>query len=1120
MPSPCPVTSHPQRADLDRSLGPRRCSHTTTPCAQIGYTGPVRARVGLIIVSVAVLGWPAVLGPGGIVPLPGRREPQVLAVLAADVGSVVSFERLADEVWDGRLIGPSTLRVTVNRLRRRLTEVMAEDPIRVEPSGYRLALAPEAVDAHVFGDVVRRAQRARAEGDRVRARTLVEDGERLWRGRAFEGCEHLPSVRPEAERLEELRIVGGQERAVALMEEGDVATALAALEGLIARRPLREELWALRMLGQARTGREAEALATYRELEGVLRRELGIRPNGSVAGLAEAIANRSSLDDLTLAPAGQPPALRRPTAATAGGGAHRLVGRDAELDQLRTAVSTSSQGLRMVVVEGETGVGKTALIEAFAHDHARRSGPALVGRCDRTGAVPLGAVLGALGPLVGPAGGEAGIELAHRSDDLDPGRRAREDLGLQRRRILRLVQQVLARAAEMGPVALVLDDVQWADSLTLALLDHVAHHARDLPLVVVLSRRTGSDPSVVAEALVTDLLRVVPVERLALRGLSSPHIAQLLGPEVAPAAARRIERASGGNPLYILQLQQAHDRGEALDVEPPDDLRQLCRARLAPLSSAVRELLEAVAVLGDDAPASSAAAILGRDRSDVAPHLSEAQRRGLLHSRPALDVQRFVHGVVSQVVEDEIEPGRLAALHLAAADLEAGRPGREGSVAEHVARAWPLAAGDRRLAEASARAGDAALRMGALDEAAAFYRRVVELTSLDPEQVVSARLGLGVGLAIEGDTAGAESAFAQGIAEARAAGRWDLVADGLLGQTRFGLPPSIPEAVVRAAEIDEVLAHRTAIGRETSVGLLCAQADLLMNIEPERVEAALTDAEGIVTSLDDALLALRVDLGRVRQGDAACAPPAICLAEAARALSAATALDAPGAAARAGALLATARLRLGAVAEARADLPSFVVPAERADHPGWAMTLRAIEVGSGMGTLPIDETDAYSLAVTSDPSPGLEGLALGTRVLHLTVIRREQCRMAEVEAMLAASLERSPRQYPRPLLAERRAEEGDPDGAHRHLDLLVEELEQVRPDWIYLATMSLIAEVAASLYRADLVTRAESALVPFEGQVVVGSSGLLVLGRVDRFLGLAASARGDLDLAVDRLSRA
>ncbi|MFD9130454.1 BTAD domain-containing putative transcriptional regulator, partial [Kitasatospora sp. NPDC059571] len=240
--------------------------------------------------SIEVLGPITAAVRGVRAGLGGRRPKAVLAVLVLARGAVVPQEEIIDAVWEDRLPDKprQALHTYVAGLRRALEPERA--PRRASllvrhPGGYRLALAPDAVDAARFTGLARRAAGAEAAGRPAEALDLAERALRLWRGPAYADLGGLRLVEAERERLAELRATVRETRIAALLALDAHHAALAESQELTAEAPLRESGWALRAQALYRCGRQAEAAAVLAAARRVLREELGVDPGPELARL-------------------------------------------------------------------------------------------------------------------------------------------------------------------------------------------------------------------------------------------------------------------------------------------------------------------------------------------------------------------------------------------------------------------------------------------------------------------------------------------------------------------------------------------------------------------------------------------------------------------------------------------------------------------------------------------------------------------------------------------------------------------------------------------------------------------------------------------------------------------
>jgi DNA-binding SARP family transcriptional activator len=230
-----------------------------------------------------------VLGPvrarrnAGEIKLRGARPLALLSLLALQAGERVSADELVDGVWgeEPPVQARHALHVFVSMLRATL----GATAIETSRGAYRLTVDPDRVDAIRFRSTVRGLTGDRSEAALVELRRAVG----LWRGPALGGAAESPRLRTIAAALDEERL-DAHERCVAIeLDLGRGADLIAELTELVAANPLREHLRAQLMTALYRDGRQADALASYREARALLADGLGLEPGPELRELEQAI---------------------------------------------------------------------------------------------------------------------------------------------------------------------------------------------------------------------------------------------------------------------------------------------------------------------------------------------------------------------------------------------------------------------------------------------------------------------------------------------------------------------------------------------------------------------------------------------------------------------------------------------------------------------------------------------------------------------------------------------------------------------------------------------------------------------------------------------------------------
>jgi DNA-binding SARP family transcriptional activator/streptogramin lyase len=260
------------------------------------------------------------------VALGGSKQRALLAILLLRANEVVGRDRLIEDLWGDHAPGTAStaLHGYVSQLRKALEPSRREDEHRVlitRAPGYLLRVDPEQFDLRRFEGLVRQAKRELAGGDAQTASSMLAEALALWRGPPLAELGSAPFISVESLRLQELRLSAREERIEAELSLGHHVDIVGELETLVAEHPLRERLRGQLMLALYRSGRQAEALETYRRSRQTLVEELGIDPGIELQQLEKAILNHDRALEL---PAGTPPSESEQT-ETIGmqGGARR-----------------------------------------------------------------------------------------------------------------------------------------------------------------------------------------------------------------------------------------------------------------------------------------------------------------------------------------------------------------------------------------------------------------------------------------------------------------------------------------------------------------------------------------------------------------------------------------------------------------------------------------------------------------------------------------------------------------------------------------------------------------------------------------------------------------------------
>ncbi|MFE4991817.1 BTAD domain-containing putative transcriptional regulator [Streptomyces mirabilis] len=743
------------------------------------------------MLRIRVLGSLGAVVGGKPVELGAPRQRAVLALLVAARQQVVPVDRMADALWRG--VPPAkaivSLHTYVSNLRRLLEpDRPPRSPATVlvtSPPGYALRLPSDAVDAWRFEAQVARARNAPPDD----ARKLLAEALGWWQGPPF--LEHGDEswAAPEVARLTELCAQARELSVAADLRTGHSPEAVLAAEVLVRHSPLREEGWRLLALAQWAGGRQADALSTLRRATAILREELGCDPGPALAELEHAVLAQR-LDVLRAAGPETALAIAVPgTAPVDAREAHgRLfVGREAEVSAVEAAAREARRAGGVVLVTGEPGGGKSALLDHLAGRLEAAGWTVVIGRCpEYDGAPPAWSWVEALETLarfVPPPHPEELAVLLHEPEAV--AAMTRDEATAGRFRMHRAFAAWLRTAAAGQPLAILLEDLHRADSETLALLEASAQ-ITGVPLLIVASYR----PAEVGEELGKTLAHLAPgaPRRIALGGLSPQDIATMVtavcGETVDETTVTALAERTGGNPFYVLESARLLVSEGALVAvsDVPQGVRDVLRRRLALLPAEARSAVQLAAVAGLEAEVALLIDAADADEDTVLEGLEAAVAADLL-TEPALGQVRFVHALVHDTVYTDLSGVRRARLHNRIAQgLRRHRPHDLAALAFHFARSGRTA--DAPLAiDYALRAAELAERRYAHDMAVELIEQALEAheaaaadQDADPQDTVALLVRLLGAQLRAGATDAARHTRQRAVDLAVRAGRDDLVA--------------------------------------------------------------------------------------------------------------------------------------------------------------------------------------------------------------------------------------------------------------------------------------------------------------------------------------------------------
>ncbi|MFD5396417.1 BTAD domain-containing putative transcriptional regulator [Streptomyces sp. NPDC127097] len=225
------------------------------------------------------------------------RQQVVLATLLLGANHLAATDYLVECAWWQEPPPSATVNIRghIAGLRRLLRDAgEPEDRLTTHSGGYTLRVEAGELDLSTFMEELRLGDQALAEGAIAEAAERFTAALQVWRGRPLEGLSLGVPLRAELERLGELRLLAIERYAQTQLDLGQPDTLVPELQALTTQHPFRERLWELLIKALHRSGRQAEALATYARVRRILAEELGVDPMEQLRRLEEMILRGDS----------------------------------------------------------------------------------------------------------------------------------------------------------------------------------------------------------------------------------------------------------------------------------------------------------------------------------------------------------------------------------------------------------------------------------------------------------------------------------------------------------------------------------------------------------------------------------------------------------------------------------------------------------------------------------------------------------------------------------------------------------------------------------------------------------------------------------------------------------
>jgi DNA-binding SARP family transcriptional activator len=817
--------------------------------------------------QVKLLGeWSITYGERAIANISTARSQALLAYLILHRHAPQPRQRLAFHLWanSSETQARTNLRKELSYLRRDLPD--ADRFLLVELKTLQWSpTAPFTADVIEFENALKAAVAA----ERNTAQTLLKHAIALYTGDLLPNCEDEWMI-PQREWLQQMYANALAQLTDQLEAQQDYRTALQYAQQLLRVDSLNEATYCTLMRLYSSIGDRANALQVYHRCMILLREELGVDPSSATRKLYEQLLQ----DEPAIAEAPAHAINLRPSSSRSvnlKSSVLPLVGRKHEWSLIQKWVRTDTcDNPQLMLLIGEPGIGKTRLLEEL-----RETVPvALWGRAFAAEMMrPYGIWIDALRsvPLPTAVPPELGFLLPEMGQPVT--------VPPDRSHLFDVVVQLLTTWSSQTPLTVMLDDIQWMDEASSALLNYATRLLSHLPVKFACTARSGELSQRTAISQVIQVLR--REQRLKIielpafdRGDTAELIRSVKVNDSLHLSIETVDQVftdSGGNPLFVLEIARALSQSSSTHTDHSDNLEALIRDRVEKLEDTARDFLPWAAAFGRSFKPTTVAQVVDFPLPQLLTAIEQLEQQSII--RPSSSTGNeigydFAHDIVRQVVYRQISEPRRRLVHLQIAHKLKQSSTSDHALISDVAHHAALA-GDHELAAAAALlAAERCLKLFAYTEAAALAERGIQhCQSLDQQTQIRLQLRLLRVWALAGVTndraTQLEAEIQQCMTQANRLGLKEDEAIGLEALTILQFNQDkltdFHQHSVQAAEISRKASPATA------ARLLAFSGSCLVELgrDMERAEALLLEAQSLAARVDLQLIDLYAGLAGI-----------------------------------------------------------------------------------------------------------------------------------------------------------------------------------------------------------------------------------------------------------------